>query len=67
LTSEGFYFIPESFRNFEVGASLPIKVILTFFFPEVLSKVDGTNLNLIDLVRVEPLNALSFFPESRFF
>ena len=45
---------------------MALEVILALFFAEVFAKVDGTSLNLLDLVGVEPFNALAFFPQTRF-
>jgi len=65
LASKRFYFITEGFRYLEVGATLPFQVILALLFAEVLPEINRATLNLFNLVRVEPFNALAFFPEAR--
>ena len=65
LTSKRFYFVAESFRYLKVRAGVSFQVILALFFAEILSKINRASLNLLNLVRVEPFNALAFFPEAR--
>ena len=66
LALKRLYFVAKRLRYFEVGARLALKVVLALFFAEVFAKVDGASLNLLDLVGVEPFNALALFPQTRF-
>ena len=66
LSAKGFYFSAEVCRHFKIRSIETFHFVLTFFFPEQLTKVECALSYLRDLLVVEPLNTLSLFPETAF-